>query len=235
MSCNKSVIKLDGHSLDIATLYRIAHAKPGELTIELTSDAIHKVKKSRAYVFEIVKAGKPVYGINTGFGALSNRHIEEKDLAQLQVNLIRSHCTGIGNPFSREIVRAIMLLRANCLASGFSGVQIEALELLLDFLNHGITPVVPEKGSVGASGDLAPLSHVALALIGEGEVEFEGKIVSSHYAIDRIGKKPIVLGPKDGLALINGTAVMTALGALAVHESENLFKIADITTALTLD
>lgn len=229
------VIKLDGHSLDIPTLYRVAHATPGDLKLELTSDAIHKVKKSRDYVFEIVKAGKPVYGINTGFGALSNRHIEEKDLAQLQVNLIRSHCTGIGNPFAREIVRAIMLLRANCLASGFSGVQIEALELLLDFINYGITPVVPEKGSVGASGDLAPLSHIALALIGEGEVEFEGKILSSQFAIEQIGKKPVVLGPKDGLALINGTAVMTALGALAIVDAENLFKVADITTALTLD
>ncbi len=229
------VIKLDGHSLTIPMVRKVAYAKPGEIKLEITADGLDKMQKSRDFVFEIVKAGRPVYGINTGFGALSSKHIEEKDLAQLQVNLIRSHCTGIGQPFSREITRAIMLLRANCLASGFSGVQLEAVQLLLDFLNEGITPVVPEKGSVGASGDLAPLSHIALALIGEGEVEYEGKILSSQFAIEQIGKTPVVLGPKDGLALINGTAVMTALGALAVHEAENLFKIADIATCLTLD
>ncbi|MCK5883780.1 MAG: histidine ammonia-lyase [Bacteriovoracaceae bacterium] len=229
------IIKLDGHSLTIPMVHRVAHSAPGELKLELTTDSLHKMQKSRDFVFEIVKEGKPVYGINTGFGALSSKHIAEKDLAQLQVNLIRSHCTGIGQPFSREITRAVMLLRANCLASGFSGVQIEAVELLLAFLNHGITPIVPEKGSVGASGDLAPLSHIALAIIGEGEVEFEGKILSSNFAIEQIGMTPVVLGPKDGLALINGTAVMAALGALAVYESERLFKLADITTCMTLD
>ena len=226
---------LNGQNLTIDHVHNVAHAKLGEYKLSIEPEALKKMQASRAFVFDIVKKGKPVYGINTGFGALASKHIEEKDLAQLQVNLIRSHCTGVGSPFSKEITRAIMLLRANCLISGFSGVEPSTVQLLLDFLNHHITPVVPEKGSVGASGDLAPLSHIALALIGEGEVEFNGKIVSSKFAIDQIGKTPSVLGPKDGLALINGTACMTALGALAIFEATQIMKLADIATTLTLD
>ena len=226
---------LDGQNLSIANVYTVAFAKINEVTISIAPEAMKKMQASRAFVFDIVKKGKPVYGINTGFGALASKHIEEKDLAQLQVNLIRSHCTGVGLPFSKQITRAIMLLRANCLISGFSGVEPKTVQLLLDFLNHHITPVVPEKGSVGASGDLAPLSHIALALIGEGEVEFENKIQNSKFAILHIGQTPAVLGPKDGLALINGTACMAALGAIAVFEARNLMKLADISTALTLD
>lgn len=228
-------IILNGSDLTINKVHQIAHAKPGEIDLSIHPDSLKKMQASRAFVFSIVKAGKPVYGINTGFGALSSKHIAEKDLAQLQVNLIRSHCTGVGKPFSKEITRAIMLLRANCLISGFSGVEPYAVELLLEFLNKHITPVVPEKGSVGASGDLAPLSHIALALIGEGEVEYQGKIISSKFAIDQIGKRPLVLGPKDGLGLINGTACMAALGALAAFEANQIMKIADIATAMTLD
>lgn len=226
---------LTGNNLSIDNVYTIAHAKLNEATLSIHPDSLKKMEASRAFVFDVVKKGKPVYGINTGFGALSSRHIEEKDLAQLQVNLIRSHCTGVGKPFSKEITRAIMLLRANCLISGFSGVEPYAVKLLLEFLNKHITPVVPEKGSVGASGDLAPLSHIALALIGEGEVEYDGKIVSSKFAIDHIGMKPVVLGPKDGLGLINGTACMAALGALACYEANRIMKLADITSSLTLD
>lgn len=228
-------IVLNGSDLSIDQIFQVAHDKNKKIKLSIAPEAMKKMQASRAFVFEIVKKGKPVYGINTGFGALSSKHIEEKDLAQLQVNLIRSHCTGVGKPFSKEITRAIMLLRANCLISGFSGVEPSTVELLLDFLNQHITPVVPEKGSVGASGDLAPLSHIALALIGEGEVEFEGKVVSSSFAIDQIKKKPAVLGPKDGLALINGTACMAALGALAVVEAKRLMKLADICATLTMD
>lgn len=226
---------LNGSNLTIDQVHLVAHAKAGSLTLLIETKAMERMRASRAFVFDVVKKGQPVYGINTGFGALSSKHIEEKDLAQLQVNLIRSHCTGVGKPFSKEVTRAIMLLRANCLISGFSGVEPYAVELLLAFLNHHITPVVPEKGSVGASGDLAPLSHIALALIGEGEVEFEGKIINSKFAIDHIGMKPVVLGPKDGLGLINGTACMAALGALAVFEARAIMKLADIATTLTLD
>jgi len=228
-------IVLDGQSLTIDQVYKVAYAKVGEVTVSIAPTALEKMKASRAFVFEIVKKGKPVYGINTGFGALSSMHIQEKDLAQLQVNLIRSHCTGVGQPFSREVTRAIMLLRANCLTSGFSGVEPSTVELLTDFLNRDITPVVPEKGSVGASGDLAPLSHIALALIGEGEVVYDGKVISSKFAINHIGKEPAVLGPKDGLALINGTACMAALGALAVYEARKIMKLADIAATLTMD
>ncbi len=225
---------LDGKSLTTEDIYLVANDH-GNVHIDIAPEALKKMEASRQFVFDIVNKGKPVYGINTGFGALSNRHIKKEDLAQLQVNLIRSHCTGVGNPFSREVTRAIMLLRANCLTSGFSGVNPEIVKLLLAFLNNDITPVVPEKGSVGASGDLAPLSHIALALIGEGEVVYQGKQVKSDFAIDQIGMRPAVLGPKDGLALINGTAVMAALGSLAYHQATYLMKLADITTAITLE
>ncbi|MEI8347595.1 MAG: histidine ammonia-lyase, partial [Pseudomonadota bacterium] len=187
------------------------------------------------FIFDIVKAGNPVYGINTGFGALANKHVASKDLEELQYNLVRSHCTGVGRPFKKEIVRATMLMRINCLIQGYSGVNPEIVELLLDFINHDITPVVPEKGSVGASGDLAPLSHIALCLIGEGEVTYQGNVIDAQKAISAIGKKAIKLGPKDGLALINGTSVMCALGALAVTEARQLMKLADVVSCLTLD
>lgn len=228
-------VKLNGQDLSLEQIYLVAHDKNKKVKLTIDPTSMKKMQASRAFVFDIVKKGKPVYGINTGFGALSSMHIQEKDLAQLQVNLIRSHCTGVGKPFSKEVTRAIMLLRANCLISGFSGVEPKTVELLIDFLNNHITPVVPEKGSVGASGDLAPLSHIALALIGEGEVEYEGKIVSSAFAIDQIKQKPAVLGPKDGLALINGTACMAALGSLAIVEARQIMKLADICATLTMD
>ncbi len=226
---------INGHGLNIDEIYNIAYAKKGKLKLKLAETAVESIKKSRQYVFDIVDKGEAVYGINTGFGALSDKHIAKEDLSQLQVNLIRSHCTGVGRPFDREITRAIMLLRANCLASGFSGVQLEAIELLLKFLEEDVIPIVPEKGSVGASGDLAPLSHIALALIGEGDVIYNGKTVRAKFAIEDIGLKPLVLGPKDGLALINGTAVMAALGALAIYRAERLVKLADVAAACTLD
>jgi histidine ammonia-lyase len=227
--------KLTGRNLSIADFSLIAQAKPNEVKVEIDPGAWEKMYQSRHVVLEIVKRGKPVYGINTGFGALASKQIALEDLEQLQYNLIRSHCTGVGRPFSREVTRGIMLARANCLIQGFSGVTPEIISLLLDFINYGINPVIPEKGSVGASGDLAPLAHVALALIGEGDVEFEGKIIRSDFAIHQIGKQPAKLGPKDGLALINGTSVMLALGCLALTEAEKLMKLADITACLTLD
>lgn len=226
---------IDGQSLTIEQIYEIACYKNGEGEIFLCDKSRKKILASRAYVDQIVKDGKPVYGINTGFGALSDKFIEEKDLSRLQYNLIRSHCTGVGRPFDRIITRAVMILRANCLASGFSGVSIECIEMLMAFINNDITPIVPEKGSVGASGDLAPLSHIALCLIGEGQVIFQGKEVKSSFAIDQIGMIPVKLKAKDGLALINGTAVMAALGSLALYEAKRIVKIADIATAMTLE
>jgi histidine ammonia-lyase len=226
---------LDGNSLTIDQIYEISNAKVGDVHVKLSDEALRLMQKSRDYVDQIVEEGRAVYGINTGFGALSSKHIAKEDLSTLQYNLIRSHCTGVGSPFPKLTTRAVMILRANCLASGFSGVSLECVQLLLDFLNYGITPVVPEKGSVGASGDLAPLAHIALALIGEGDVEFQDKIIKSDFAIDYINKEPAKLIAKDGLALINGTAVMAALGALAVYEAKRVVKIADIATALTLE
>lgn len=227
--------ELTGTNITLEDLAFIANAKKSEVQLSIHADSLSKMKKSRQLVLDIVKKGKPVYGINTGFGALASKQIATEDLEQLQYNLIRSHCTGVGRAFNREVTRAIMLSRANCLIQGFSGVTPETIELLLEFINHDINPVIPEKGSVGASGDLAPLSHIALALIGEGEVEFEGKIVLSDVAIKKIGKKPAHLGPKDGLALINGTSVMLALGTLALVEAKKIMKQADIIACLTLD
>ena len=225
-------VLITGRDLSIDQIYNIA---VNHQAVSLCPSSKKSMHVARDYVDRVVEKGSPVYGINTGFGALSNQFIDKKDLRELQYNLIRSHCTGVGRPFDVKTTRAIMLLRANCLASGFSGVSIECVELLLDFLNHNIIPVVPEKGSVGASGDLAPLSHIALALIGEGHVLFKGKKVASHFAISEIGKTPCELKAKDGLALINGTAVMAALGSLAIYETQRLVKIADISAALTLE
>ncbi|HLE09697.1 MAG TPA: histidine ammonia-lyase [Bacteriovoracaceae bacterium] len=226
---------INGSGLDVSSVYKIAFSRASLIQVAIDEQAKKVMAASRQVVLDIAGGTTPVYGINTGFGALSNKHIRPADLEKLQINLIRSHCTGVGRPFGREVVRAIMLLRANCLCRGFSGINPEIVELLLDFINHGITPVVFEKGSVGASGDLAPLSHIALALIGEGEVEQEGKIIRADFAIESIKKRPAKLGPKDGLALINGTSVMSALGAIALHEARNLYKLADISAALTLD
>ncbi len=229
------IYQLTGTNITIDDVAFISNARPGEVKLEIHPDSLKKMKASRQFILDIVKKGKPVYGINTGFGALAAKQIANEDLSQLQYNLIRSHCTGVGKPFNREITRAIMLSRANCLIQGFSGVTPETIQLLLEFINHNINPVIPEKGSVGASGDLAPLSHVALALIGEGDVEFEGKVVKSDFAIHHLGMEPAKLGPKDGLALINGTSVMLALGCLALVEAKKIVKHADIISCLTLD
>jgi len=226
---------LTGTNLTLTELVTIARAKQDEVQLTIDPKAFEGMKRSRQVVLDIVKKGKPVYGINTGFGALASKQIADEDLAQLQYNLIRSHCTGVGAPFNREVTRAIILSRANCLIQGFSGVTPETIQLLLEMINHCITPVVPEKGSVGASGDLAPLSHIALALIGEGDVEYQGKIVRSDFAFHQVGLTAARLGPKDGLALINGTSVMLALGAIAVVDAEQILKQADINACLTLD
>ena len=169
-------LTLTGENLTIESLYEASLSPHSEVKIKISDLAKEKMAKSRAYVHEVVKKGQPVYGINTGFGALSSKFIPEEDLATLQVNLIRSHCTGIGEPFSEKFVRAIMILRTNCLCSGFSGINPEIVNLLKDFINIGIVPIIPQKGSVGASGDLAPLAHLALPIIGMGKIRFNGKI-----------------------------------------------------------
>ena len=228
-------IELDGYSLTIEQVYQVAKSSKNKLTVAIHPDSLRRMKKSREFITKIVDEGRPVYSINTGFGGLSDKRIEKKDLATLQYNLVRSHCTGVGPSFDQVTSRAIMLLRANCLTAGLSGVNPDIVQLLIDFLNFDIIPIIPSKGSVGASGDLAPLSHIALALIGEGEVLYNGKTCSSDMAIKSINRNPAILGPKDGLALINGTAIMTALGGLAIWEAKQLAKLCDIACALTLE
>ena len=227
-------LQLSGQDLTYQDVYHVSH-KTSDIKVSIKDKNLELMNQSRKLVMEIVENNKPVYGINTGFGALSDKHIPKDKLKDLQYNLIRSHCTGVGQPFDIPTARAIMLIRANCLTRGFSGLNPELVQLILEFINRDITPVIPNKGSVGASGDLAPLSHLALALIGEGEVFYKGKRVSSLEAIKAEGLKTGELGPKDGLALINGTAVISALGALAVFRSQTLLESSDVIAALTLE
>jgi len=230
---NSKILTIDGETLSLNDIKKLLTNKYEK--VEISSEARKRMIKSFAYVKEIVDAGKPVYGINTGFGALSNKNISKDDLSELQYNLIRSHCTGVGAPFNKKIVKIIMLIRANCLARGFSGINPAIVDLICEFINRNIIPVVPEKGSVGASGDLAPLSHIALALIGEGQVYYNDKEVISSFALEQEKLTPAKLGPKDGLSLINGTAVMASLQSIATIEAQNLVKSADIISMLTLD
>jgi len=176
-----------------------------------------------------------IYGVNTGFGALSDTKISRDELKQLQTNLIRSHAAGVGKPLSTEIVRATMLLRANTLAKGYSGIRLKTLETIVEMLNKGVHPIIPAKGSVGASGDLAPLSHMVLVLMGEGEAEYKGEIISGKEAMEKAGIKPVQLDFKEGIALNNGTQLMTAIAALNIHEAENLIEAAEIAAALTME
>ena len=225
-------VKLTGRSLSLEELERVS--LEGE-TVELAEDAVLRVRASRDVVDGILAEERVVYGINTGFGNFRNVVIGNDDLEKLQLNLIRSHAAGVGEPFPEEIVRAILLLRINALASGFSGVSPKTLDALVAMLNAGIHPIVPKKGSVGASGDLAPLAHVALSLIGEGEAVYEGETLPSAEALKRSGLLKAELGPKDGLALINGTQVISALLSHAVIRAKRLVRSADVIGAMTLD
>jgi histidine ammonia-lyase len=176
-----------------------------------------------------------VYGVNTGFGKLSDVSIDRADLEQLQLNLVRSHSCGLGDPLSDEEARAMVLLRANVLASGFSGARPLVIDTLIAMLEKGVTPVIPEKGSVGASGDLAPLAHLALAAIGEGEAFFEGERLPSAMALERAGITPLQLEVKEGLSLLNGTQAMGAVGGLALYRAQRLVQLADVAGAMTLE
>lgn len=201
--------------------------------VELTEEAVAAVKKARAYVEQKVADKAVVYGLTTGFGKFANVTISTEETARLQKNLIMSHTCALGKPYERKYVRAAMLLRANSLARGNSGIRLETLQTLIDMLNAGIHPVVPEKGSVGASGDLAPLSCIALGLIGMGKVEYKGDIIDAQNAFDDAGLKPVVLDSKEGLALNNGTQMLTAVGLNTLYDAMNLMKIADIAGAMT--
>ena len=229
---NKQLISIDGESL---TLEQVKDVARGNYKVILAATARQKVTASRAYVENIIESNKIVYGITTGFGKFSDVVISKDEARVLQRNLIMSHATGVGEPLPAEVVKAVMLLRANALAKGYSGIRLSTLETLIEVLNAGIIPVIPEKGSLGASGDLAPLSHMALVIIGQGEAFYEGRRISGKEALANAGISPVVLEGKEGLALINGTQVMTGIAALAVCDAENLCKAADITSGLTLE
>jgi histidine ammonia-lyase len=223
---------LDGQPL---TLDGIASVARGGEAVTLSGAAADRIRASRRLVEQIVAEHRVVYGINTGFGKLADVHIPETELRELQVNLVRSHSCGLGEPLPEAETRAVMLLRANVLAKGLSGVRIEVVDTLLALLNRRVHPVIPSKGSVGASGDLAPLAHLALAMIGEGEAVYERERLPSDEALRRAGVGVLSLEAKEGLALLNGTQAMAAVGALALHRGLRLVRLADVAGAMTLE
>jgi histidine ammonia-lyase len=226
------LISIDGESL---TLIQFRDVVLDGARCGLDTDARGRVDAARRTVDETVRRGGATYGINTGFGDLATVGIEEENLALLQERLILSHCAGVGEPLPDAAVRGMLLLRANTLARGHSGVRPLLIESLLTLLNSGILPLVPSRGSVGASGDLAPLAHLALPLLGRGEVRAEGRVLPAAEGLARAGLEPLTLEPKEGLALINGTQAMTSLLALSVLECRRLVRIADLVAAMATD
>jgi histidine ammonia-lyase len=228
----RTPLAIDGRSLDIDGLESVAR---GGLGVSLADAAREAVRAARRVVDDAVARGAVVYGVTTGFGSFADVHIPVDRLRELQLNLVRSHSAGVGAPLEEAETRALMLLRANVLAKGFSGVRLETLELLVELINRRVHPVIPSQGSVGASGDLAPLAHLALALVGEGECVVAGRRLAGREALATVGLAPLALEPKEGLALINGTQLTTAVGALAVADARRLVRSADVLGALSLD
>ncbi len=227
------MLEIDGHSLTLEDVDRVARRE--ETEVALSSAALASVDASRRVVESSLAASERIYGVTTGFGRLSEVLIPPARRLEIQENLIRSHSSGFGKPLSREVARAIILLRANSLARGNSGVRREVIELLLAFLRAGIDPVIPEFGSVGASGDLAPLAHVARCLIGEGLVHGESGPELAAAALARAGLTPVRVREKEGLALINGTQATTGIGALALRQAESALETAELAGAMSLE
>lgn len=226
------MIILTGESLTLDQLIRIArhHEK-----VQFSDETIEKINHSRAFVDQYVADEKVVYGITTGFGSLHNVHISKEETAQLQENLIRTHAVGDGAPLKEDEVRAVMAIRINSLIKGVSGVRLLMVETLLQMLNQNLLPYIPEKGSLGASGDLAPISHMVLPMLGLGRAYYEGELLPGGEAMARAGISTITLDAKEGLALNNGTSVLTAIGALATYDALQLLKLSDIAGALSLE
>jgi histidine ammonia-lyase len=224
-------VELDGQHLTLECVEAIADGAP----VRVCAAARERVAKARAFVERRFSDGEAIYGVTTGFGRLANVPVDACDAERLQLNLVRSHAAGTGPPLAVRAVRAAGALRVNALAAGHSGVRLETLDLLVGLLNCGVTPYVPSQGSVGASGDLAPLAHMTLTLIGEGEAVHDGERMHSAVALERAGLHPIRLGAKEGLALVNGTQVMTALAALGVLRAERLAAAADVIGAMSLE
>jgi histidine ammonia-lyase len=225
-------ILLDGKSLRLEQVLAVAR---NFRTAELAAHAKERMAESRRLVDQWIQEGKVMYGITTGFGSLQKKKILPAEVEQLQENIILSHAAGVGEPLPEEVVRAMMLLRANALAKGYSGIRVEVVEALLDMLNQRICPIVPAKGSVGSSGDLAPLAHMTLVLLGKGEALYKGERLSGAEAMKRAGIAPVKLKAKEGLALTNGTQFMSAIGVLALLDAEALAETVDISGALSLE
>jgi histidine ammonia-lyase len=225
-------IQLDGSSLSIEQVIRAAHER---IPVELTPAAVKKVERAAQAVQDLLARGEIAYGVTTGFGAFKDRIISPDQVETLQRNIIVSHAVGVGDLFDVPTTRAIMLIRANTLAHGHSGIRLATLQLLLEMLNRGVHSCIPEKGSLGASGDLAPLAHMALVMIGEGEAEYQGETLPGWEALRRAGLEPVTLAAKEGLALTNGTSVMCALGTLSVYRAERLSRTADVAGCLSLE
>lgn len=223
---------INGRDLTVEEVIRVCR---GYEKVEIAPEAKEAVIKARNYIEKKLEEGAVIYGLTTGFGKFANVVISKEEAEQLQKNLIISHTCAMGEPYETKYVRAAMLLRCNALSRGNSGIRLETIQTMIDMLNAGIHPVIPEKGSLGASGDLAPLSHIALALIGLGEVEYKGQIVPAAEAMAKEGIIPVVLAAKEGLALNNGTQMMTAVGVNVLWDAMHLMKTADIATAMTAE
>ena len=223
---------IDGENLKLEDVGEVAY---GSALVKISPKAIGKVKRCRGFVEEIVRRGETVYGINTGFGKLCRIRIPNRDIEKLQKNLLLSHSFAVGPVLCEEEVRAIMLLRANVLAKGYSGVRLEVIQTLLDMLNKGVHPLIPEKGSVGASGDLSPLAFIGLVMIGEGWAFYKGRLLTGKKGMQSAKIKTLTLSAKEGIALINGTQMMTALGVLSLLKAEKLVELADQAGALSAE
>ncbi|MFT5422370.1 MAG: histidine ammonia-lyase [Phycisphaerales bacterium] len=225
-------LTLSNEPLQAADVVRVARGQTG---FEIAPEALRTVRETRGLLEAQIGSGDTYYGVNTGFGSLSSKRIEGEGLRQLQTNLIRSHAAGVGDPLPVEVVRAMLVLLTASLTRGHSGVRVEVVGLLAQLLQSGVTPVVPELGSVGASGDLAPLAHAALVLLGEGEADYKGQRMPGGEALKRAGLTPIVLEAKEGLALINGTHLMAARFALLMDDLDRLFSAATLAAAMSID
>lgn len=231
-SASRGAVRIDGSTLSIDKVVRVARMGA---SVELATEARGRISESRASLERLLDGGSTVYAVNTGVGDLLDVRIPQDDLRTLQVNLLRSHACGVGEALPVEAVRAMMLLRANALAKGFSGIRPQLVDMLVDMLNGGVHPVIPRQGSVGASGDLALLAHLALVVIGEGRAESSAGVGPGAEALSASGIEPLVLEPKEAISLINGTQGMTAVGCLAAEDAANLIDNAQIVAAMSLD
>ena len=226
------MVEIDGNRL---TVEEIAAVTSHHERVTLARQALDNMNRSRQSVEAAMMGTQPVYALNTGVGLLANIRLGDQQLEEMQINLVRSHCCGVGEPLGKDVVRGMMLIRANVLAKGLSGIRPIVAERICDFLNHGITPIVPSRGSVGASGDLAPLAHMALALIGEGRAEYQGQVLPVAECLAATGLLPIKLLAKEGISLLNGTQAMLSIGCLELLRLEALFYSAQVAAAFSIE